>query len=282
MTERHTGVTLTFAARCVQIVVRRSRTRSPSSGSTWHPRVRRGDRQPVLVRRVSPGRRPRTRVEWVDRDAAARAQLLLSARSIGGFLSRDRSRRSAPRARAARRPDRRLTTLPNRYRTLHVTKRARSSSGRGSRSGASRCRRTAATCSDNRGRSRRSREPRCATLNGRPLRPRVRNVVAADDRRARRDRRASRWAPPLSGYSRHLRRHDRRRSAAPWGWPLRGLFDRVERWTIGRAARVNLVSRGFEGYFHRRYPGRAFGFVTNGIDEEFVRSRAKPHRGGGF
>jgi glycosyltransferase involved in cell wall biosynthesis len=56
----------------------------------------------------------------------------------------------------------------------------------------------------------------------------------------------------------------------PWVWPIRALFARVERWTIGRAARVNLVSRGFAGYFQRRYPGREFGFVTNGIDEEFV------------
>jgi glycosyltransferase involved in cell wall biosynthesis len=56
----------------------------------------------------------------------------------------------------------------------------------------------------------------------------------------------------------------------PWAWPVRVLFDRVERWTVRRAASVNLVSRGFEGYFQRRYPGRAFNFVTNGIDEEFV------------
>lgn len=54
------------------------------------------------------------------------------------------------------------------------------------------------------------------------------------------------------------------------GWPVRLLFDRVERWTIGQATRVNLVSRGFEGYFRRRYPGRAFGFITNGIDDEFA------------
>jgi glycosyltransferase involved in cell wall biosynthesis len=54
------------------------------------------------------------------------------------------------------------------------------------------------------------------------------------------------------------------------GWPMHVLFDRVERWTVGQADRVNLVSRGFESYFQRRYAGRAFGFVTNGIDEEFA------------
>ena len=61
---------------------------------------------------------------------------------------------------------------------------------------------------------------------------------------------------------------------AGFAWPIRFLFDRVERWTVRRAARVNLVSRGFESYFKGRYPGRQFGFVTNGIDEEFVSTTA--------
>jgi glycosyltransferase involved in cell wall biosynthesis len=52
--------------------------------------------------------------------------------------------------------------------------------------------------------------------------------------------------------------------------PLKVAFALLERWAIGRAARVNLVSQGFDGYFAERYPGRSFGFVTNGIDEEFV------------
>jgi glycosyltransferase involved in cell wall biosynthesis len=58
----------------------------------------------------------------------------------------------------------------------------------------------------------------------------------------------------------------------PMGWPARALFDRVERWTIGQASHVNLVSRGFETYFRDRYPSQDFSFVTNGIDEEFVRA----------
>jgi glycosyltransferase involved in cell wall biosynthesis len=61
---------------------------------------------------------------------------------------------------------------------------------------------------------------------------------------------------------------------APWAAPARVVFDRVERWTLGRAARVNLVSRGFEAYFRRRYPGREFAFVSNGVDEEFVAAAA--------
>jgi glycosyltransferase involved in cell wall biosynthesis len=57
------------------------------------------------------------------------------------------------------------------------------------------------------------------------------------------------------------------------GWAgrlLRPLFSWVERWTIGRADAVNLVSRGFESYFSRRYPAHSFSFFTNGIDEEFM------------
>jgi glycosyltransferase involved in cell wall biosynthesis len=48
------------------------------------------------------------------------------------------------------------------------------------------------------------------------------------------------------------------------------LTDRLEQWTITRAAKVNLVSPGFANYFSRRYPDKEFGYITNGIDEEFV------------
>jgi glycosyltransferase involved in cell wall biosynthesis len=55
---------------------------------------------------------------------------------------------------------------------------------------------------------------------------------------------------------------------------MRGLmmrvFGQVERWTIGRAARVNLVSRGFEPYFRARYRRQRFSFFTNGVDDEFL------------
>ena len=52
--------------------------------------------------------------------------------------------------------------------------------------------------------------------------------------------------------------------------PLKPIFSRLESWTIGRAARVNLVSRGFESYFRKRYPKKSFSFFTNGVDEEFI------------
>jgi glycosyltransferase involved in cell wall biosynthesis len=44
----------------------------------------------------------------------------------------------------------------------------------------------------------------------------------------------------------------------------------IEDWTIRRAQRVNLVSRGFEGYFRARYPRTAFAWFTNGVDDEFI------------
>ena len=47
-------------------------------------------------------------------------------------------------------------------------------------------------------------------------------------------------------------------------------FSALERWAVRRADRVNLVSRGFEGYFLARYPGRNYTWFTNGIDEEFL------------
>jgi glycosyltransferase involved in cell wall biosynthesis len=55
----------------------------------------------------------------------------------------------------------------------------------------------------------------------------------------------------------------------------------LERWTIGQAAHVNLVSRGFAPYFESRYPAQSFSYFTNGIDDEFIRgddSGATPQR----
>lgn len=53
--------------------------------------------------------------------------------------------------------------------------------------------------------------------------------------------------------------------------PLLRLLNRMEQWTIGRAAQVNLVSKGFAGYFMPRYPGRTFSYFTNGIDPLFMQ-----------
>ncbi len=48
------------------------------------------------------------------------------------------------------------------------------------------------------------------------------------------------------------------------------LFGAMERWAVERADKVNLVSRGFAGYFEGRYPQKRFSYFTNGIDDEFL------------
>lgn len=57
--------------------------------------------------------------------------------------------------------------------------------------------------------------------------------------------------------------------------PLKPFVSRVERWTIGQAGRVNLVSRGFESYFRSRYPRQNFVFFSNGVDDEFLPLAAR-------
>jgi glycosyltransferase involved in cell wall biosynthesis len=59
-------------------------------------------------------------------------------------------------------------------------------------------------------------------------------------------------------------------AARPIALSVGPLFSMLERWTIGQAARVNLVSPGFAGYFAERYPNQSFSFITNGIDTEFI------------
>jgi glycosyltransferase involved in cell wall biosynthesis len=61
-------------------------------------------------------------------------------------------------------------------------------------------------------------------------------------------------------------------------WPARQVFARVEAWTMRRADRINLVSRGFESYFCKHYSDRSFAWFTNGIDEEFLTTTAAPPR----
>ena len=48
------------------------------------------------------------------------------------------------------------------------------------------------------------------------------------------------------------------------------IFSFLERWTVKRAVRINLVSKGFVGYFSSRYPEKEFSYFTNGIDDEFI------------
>lgn len=56
------------------------------------------------------------------------------------------------------------------------------------------------------------------------------------------------------------------------------VFARLERWTMNRADRINLVSPGFADYFHARYPRATLSFFTNGIDDEFVDAAAPAPR----
>lgn len=53
-------------------------------------------------------------------------------------------------------------------------------------------------------------------------------------------------------------------------WALKPLFSLIEKWTIKRAQKVNLVSGGFRDYFESRYPNISFSYFTNGIDREFI------------
>ncbi len=53
-------------------------------------------------------------------------------------------------------------------------------------------------------------------------------------------------------------------------WGVGPPLSLMERFTIRRADRVNLVSEGFADYFHTRYPRRDFSFIPNGIDPEFL------------
>lgn len=54
------------------------------------------------------------------------------------------------------------------------------------------------------------------------------------------------------------------------GGAMPPLFSLLERWTISRADKVNLVSRGFAPYFDARYPRQRFSYFTNGVDDEFL------------
>lgn len=47
----------------------------------------------------------------------------------------------------------------------------------------------------------------------------------------------------------------------------------IEKYTFQRAQRINLVSRGFNGYFERRYPNIEYRWFTNGIDKEFIDAK---------
>lgn len=58
-------------------------------------------------------------------------------------------------------------------------------------------------------------------------------------------------------------------------WIMKPVFSVVERWTVNRAQKVNLVSGGFKQYFESRYPRQMFSYFTNGIDQEFICAQPK-------
>ncbi len=66
--------------------------------------------------------------------------------------------------------------------------------------------------------------------------------------------------------------------------PTKLIFAKLERWSVQKAARINLVSEGFRDYFMSRYPESALSCFTNGIDDEFIAAApgysAQPSTGG--
>ena len=58
---------------------------------------------------------------------------------------------------------------------------------------------------------------------------------------------------------------------------LRPIFSALERITVHKADKINLVSYGFYDYFIRRYPNKKFSFFSNGVDEEFVSNFQNQH-----
>lgn len=54
---------------------------------------------------------------------------------------------------------------------------------------------------------------------------------------------------------------------------IKPLFEFVERFTMLRADKINLVSEGFSQYFIKKYPNQSYSFFTNGIDDEFLDYR---------
>lgn len=55
------------------------------------------------------------------------------------------------------------------------------------------------------------------------------------------------------------------------------VFSSLERWTMNRADKINLVSAGFADYFQQRYPGKELSFFTNGIDDVFIAAGEEIH-----
>ncbi len=52
---------------------------------------------------------------------------------------------------------------------------------------------------------------------------------------------------------------------------MKPLFSYIEKWTVSKADRLNVVSAGFLPYFQERYPSVSTVVFTNGIDDEFIQ-----------
>lgn len=55
---------------------------------------------------------------------------------------------------------------------------------------------------------------------------------------------------------------------------LKPILTLVENYTFSAAKHINLVSKGFEGYFVYRFKSASYSWFTNGIDKEFLRTEA--------
>lgn len=61
-----------------------------------------------------------------------------------------------------------------------------------------------------------------------------------------------------------------------WLAPVRSIFRYIERKSVSRADRINLVSKGFLPYFQERYSRDDYRFFTNGVDSEFLELATHP------
>lgn len=53
-------------------------------------------------------------------------------------------------------------------------------------------------------------------------------------------------------------------------WALKPILSAIENYTFSSANHINLVSKGFAGYFNARYSKVNYSWFTNGIDDEFL------------
>lgn len=54
---------------------------------------------------------------------------------------------------------------------------------------------------------------------------------------------------------------------------IKPLLSIIERYTFKSAQRINLVSKGFESYFNKKYSNIDYRWYTNGIDDEFLNTK---------